>query len=193
MMLELGIGTSGGKKGNIEPFKEQITRFAACKFTIVGPGPHGGYRHINAEPIKHFDVWFPSNPDQGSVWPSEIVLTDDYYYSLRDHAVPYDFRAIKPIQNKPRALDIYLWMVNRLHRIDARKPLFMRWVGLYEMFGGKSTLKKFKQNFPDDLKAAWASYHEARIEEDLDGNGYRFFHSPPPIPKIKIAVTKPGA
>ncbi len=59
------------------------------------------------------------------------------------------------------------------------------------MFGGKSTLKEFKRKFPDDLKAAWASYHEARIEEDLDRKGYRFLRSPPPIPKTKISVIKP--
>ncbi len=192
MMQELGLKVSGGKEGSINLFKEQITRFAACKFTIVGPGPRGGYRHINAEPFESFDVWFPPDPDHGMLWPAEIVLTDTYYSSLKDHAIPYDFRVIKPIQNKPRALDICLWMTQRLCRIDNRKPLFMRWIDLHEMFGGRSTLKKFKEKFPDDLKAAWASYHEARIEEDLDGKGYRFFRSPPPIPKTKIAVIKPG-
>lgn len=192
MMEELGITPSGGAKGNIKPFKEQITRFAACKFTIIGPGPKGTPRHVNAEPFRHFDVWFPPHPDQGTLWPSEITLTDDYYYSLRDHAIPYDFRAIKPIQNKPRALDIYLWMTQRLCRIDERKPLFMTWQMLHEMFGGKSTMKEFKRKFPGDLQAAWSSYHEARVEEDLNGEGYLFKPSPPPIPKTKIAVIKPG-
>jgi len=32
---------------------------------------------------------------------------------LKDHAVPFDFRALKAIQNKPRAQDIYLWMTQR--------------------------------------------------------------------------------
>ena len=190
MMQELGIATTGGKKGNIRTFKDQISRFAACKFTIIGPGPKGTRRHVNAEPFRQFDVWFPPDPDQGTLWPSEIVLTDDYYYSLKDHAIPYDFRAIKPIQNKPRALDIYLWMTQRLCRIPEHKPLFMTWPMLYEMFGGKSSLKEFKRKFPTDLLAARASYKEARLEPDLKGEGYRFYHSPPPIPKTKIAVVK---
>ena len=59
MMQELGLGVSGGKEGTIRAFKEQITRFAACHFTIVGPGPRGTRRHIKAPPIKKFDVWFP--------------------------------------------------------------------------------------------------------------------------------------
>jgi hypothetical protein len=190
MMQELGLKVGGGKNGTIRGFKDQITRFAACKFTIIGPGPRGSRRHIHAEPFRSFDVWFPSDPAQGTLWPSEIVLTDDYYYSLKDHAVPYDFRALREIQNKPRAQDIYLWMTQRLCRIDEKKPLFMPWQDLYEMFGGQSALKEFKRKFPKDLKAAWTSYPSAHIEEEADG--FRFRYSPPPIPKTKIFLGPPG-
>jgi Plasmid encoded RepA protein len=82
------------------------------------------------------------------------VLTDDYYYSLKDHAIPFDFRALKAIQAKPRAQDIYLWMTQRLCRIDKRKPLLLRWHELHEMFGGQSSPKRFKQSFPEDLRVA---------------------------------------
>lgn len=189
MMQELGLGVSGGKEGTIRAFKEQITRFAACHFTIVGPGPRGTRRHIKAPPIKKFDVWFPLDPDQETLWPSEITLTDEYYYSLKDHAIPFDFRALKAIQNKPRSQDIYLWMTQRLARIPSNKPLLMRWNDLYEMFGGQSTLKKFKQNFPHDLVAARVAYPDAKIEEHKDG--YLFRASLPPIPQTKMLVQKP--
>jgi hypothetical protein len=63
MMQELGLKVTGGREGTIRSFKEQITRFAACKFTIIGPGPRGSRRHIHAEPFKSFDVWFPPSPD----------------------------------------------------------------------------------------------------------------------------------
>ena len=39
MMHVLGLAVTGGKYGTIRMFKEQIIRFAACHFTIVGPGP----------------------------------------------------------------------------------------------------------------------------------------------------------
>ena len=167
--------------GTIQGFKEQITRFAACKFTIIGPGPQGEARHINAGPFERFDVWFPPDPKQETLWPSEIVLTDKYYYSLKDHAIPFDFRALKAIQNKPRAQDIYLWMTQRLCRIPRDKPLLMRWKDLHEMFGGQSTLKEFKRKFPVDLTAARIAYQDARIDEHEEG--YLFRASLPPIPK----------
>ncbi len=166
LMKVLGFGITGGKKGTIASFKDQITRFAACHFTIVGPGPiEGARRHIKAPPIKTFDVWFPANNDQEALWPSEIVLTDE-----------------------PRAQDIYLWLTQRLCRIRYNKPLLMRWQNLYEMFGGESPLKVFKQVFPTDLAAARCSYPEARLDEHKEG--YLFYASQPPIPKTKVRVKK---
>ena len=71
--------------------------------------------------------------------------------------------------------DIYLWMTQRLCRIPRNKPLLMRWYDLYEMFGGLSTAKEFKRNFPTDLAAARASYPDARIEDHKEG--YLFWTS----------------
>jgi hypothetical protein len=186
MMKELGFSITGGNKGTINSFKEQITRFAACKFTIISPGARGTVRHIHAEPFEYFDVWFPPDPDQETLWPSEIVLTERYYSTLKEHAVPFDFRALKAIRNKPRAQDIYLWMTQRLCRIPRNKPLLMRWHDLYEMFSGLSTAKEFKRNFPADLATARASYPDARIEEHKEG--YLFCASLPPVPKTKFLV-----
>jgi Plasmid encoded RepA protein len=186
MMQALGLKVSGGKEGSIRAFKDQITRFAACHFTIVGPGSHGGRKYLEAAPIKSFEVWFPKNSRQDSLWPSEIVLSPEYFYSLKDHAVPFDFRALKAIQNKPRAHDIYLWMTQRLCRISTTKPLLLRWPELYEMFGGQSSPREFKRNFPQDLLAARLSYPDARMEEHKEG--FLFKASAPPVPRTKFPV-----
>jgi hypothetical protein len=189
MMKELGLQPTGGKDGTIGVFKEQITRFAACNFIIVGPGPNGGDTYIKAPPIKRFDVWFPLSPEQTTLWPSEVVLTEEYYYSLKDHAIPFDFRALKAIQAKPRAQDIYLWMTQRLCRLQKGKPLLLRWPELHEMFGGQSNIKRFKEHFRQDLKAAVLSYPAAQVEEH--GEGFLFRYSLPPIPKTQVLLDKP--
>ena len=189
MLVELGYDPKGGPRGNIVSFKEQITRFARCHFTLVGPGPlEGMRRYIETTPIKQFDVWFAPHPKQGTLWPSEIVLTDDYYYSLKDHAVPFDFRALKAIQNNPRSQDIYLWMTQRLCRIPQKKPLLMLWKDLHEMFGGRTAFRRFKQLFPEELTAARIAYPDARVELQKDGALFRT--SLPPIPKTKVEVRK---
>jgi hypothetical protein len=191
MIHELGFDARGGKRGSIQSFKEQINRFARCRFDIVVLDSEASTQtYIKAEPIESFKVWFAQNPDQHSFWPSEIVLTDQFYQSLKEHAVPHDFRALAAIQNKPRAIDTYLWLTQRLCRIPHNKPLLMRYPELHEMFGGQSTMKEFKRKFPADLRAARMSYPEARIEEHKEG--YLFRASPPPVPKTQILIPREG-
>ena len=189
MIHELGLDVRGGKRGSINSFKDQVNRFARCRFDIVIMDTDNSTQtYIKAEPIESFKVWFAQDPHQHSFWPSEIVLTDQFYQSLKDHAIPYDFRALRSIQNKPRALDIYLWMTQRLYRIPSNKPLLMRWKDLHEMFGGQSPLKAFKRDFPTDLIAARTSYPDAKIEEHPVGSLFKF--SPPPVPKTQILIPK---
>jgi Plasmid encoded RepA protein len=191
MIHELGFDVRGGKRGSINSFKDQINRFARCRFDIVILDAEASTQtYIKAEPIESFKVWFAQDPHQHSFWPSEIVLTDQFYQSLKEHAVPHDFRALAAIQNKPRAIDAYLWLTQRLCRIPHNKPLLMRWPELHDMFGGQSTMKEFKRKFPADLRAARTSYPEARIEEHAEG--YLLRASPPPVPKTQILIPRRG-
>jgi hypothetical protein len=54
MMHVLGLAVTGGKNGTIRMFKEQIICFAACHFTIVGPGPNGMKLSSNILPHQGF-------------------------------------------------------------------------------------------------------------------------------------------
>lgn len=192
MMKKLHLSTSGGKNGPMAGFKKQIMRYASAHHRIVGPGPKGQHRHLNSTPIKYFDVWFPDDHRQDMLWPSEIVLTDDWYYSLKDHAIPFHFEALHGIQNNARAQDIYLWMTQQLHRLKHSKPLLMKWERLYEIFGGGQQSKsRFKQQLLGskskpigDLQAAHSAYTDAKFE--LLKEGILFRQSPPPIPKTRI-------
>lgn len=189
MMKELGLYATGGQEGTIRNFKEQVTRLAACNFRIAATLPSGVVRHINAEPFKSFDVWFPSHPDQKTLWASEIILTTEFYDNLKEHAIPYDIRAMRQIQGNARAQDIYLWMTQRLCRVAHDKPLFMTWEMLRDMFGGGITEpRNFPHHFKQALLAARAAYPDARMEEEDDG--FRFFHSTPPIQKTRLSVQK---
>jgi hypothetical protein len=182
----LGLQSTGGKYGTIRGFKEQVTKFAAAHFSIIGPGAKGVYSHIKTTPIQRFDVFFPTDARQGSLWPSELQLTADFYESLKDHAIPFDFRALLPIKAKPRAIDIYLWLSQRLCRIDERKPLLLKWKTLYEMFGADQVYRNFKVNFPKDMVTARVSYSAARVEQCKEG--FIFRYSAPPVPRTLVAV-----
>lgn len=188
MLRDLGFKPQGGKRGNISSFKEQTSRLAACSFRVIHSqtGETGTLsRHLNANIFKEFDLWFPTHPDQQTLWPTEIKLTDDFYENLKEHAIPYDFRGLRHIQNNARAIDVYLWMTQRLYRIPTNKPIFLKWPNLYEMFGGGiKSQRNFYVHFKNALIAARTAYPEAQVEEVKDG--FVFKASPSPIPPSRV-------
>jgi hypothetical protein len=53
------------------------------------------------------------------------------------------------------ALEIYTWLVQRLHQTDPSKPPFVSWQNLKEQFGnGYGEMWKFKQVFRKTLTTA---------------------------------------
>jgi len=188
LMKELGMKVTGGTNGTINGFKNQAARLAACRFRItMSFQDKGGIRQKiqNADFFKDFDLWFEKDPNQRGFWPSEIIFTDKFYENLIEHAIPYNYQALSAIHNNARAIDIFLWLTQRLYRISRNKPLFLSMRTLSEMFGGGiKNLKHFPVEFKRSLLAAQTAYPEAKIEE-AEG-GYIFKASPPPIPKNKI-------
>ena len=64
------------------------------------------------------------------------------------------------------ALDVYTWMVQRLHRVNAEKPPFVPWVSLWEQFGqGYERIRDFRWT----LGQVKVVYDRARYS--LDGGG----------------------
>jgi Plasmid encoded RepA protein len=187
MLTELGLGRRGGPRGSINSFKSQVMKLAACHFTLVGPGARGGETYTKAPPIKQFNVWMPQQADhKANVWPNEIILTEDYYQSLRDHAIPYDVRALRTVQNNARAMDIFLWFTQRLPRLT--KPLLMKWPDLFELFGGGLDIRNrrlFKKTFREDAFAARMAYAGCKMDETPEG--FLFYPSPPSVPKLFIS------
>lgn len=79
------------------------------------------------------------------------------------------------------ALDIYVWLAQRLHRIPTSKPQFIAWALLHEQFGqGFHRIRDFRRRFLQTLHHVQAAYPGARIA--ADDRGMTLSHSPPPVP-----------
>jgi len=65
MMHMLGLAVTAAGT-NDRMLKEQIIRFAACHFTIVGPGPRGVTACQN-DPRQAVRCVFPTDPRQGTL------------------------------------------------------------------------------------------------------------------------------
>lgn len=179
-MKELGLGVRGGARGTIAPFKEQLNRLAASRMQLMMDfGDHCSV--MNPAPlIRKFDVWFPSDPRQRMLWPTEVTLASEFFETLVDHALPLDPRSIAALQHSARGLDCYTWLAHRLPRVRRRSGDRVSWAALRGQFGGESSVpKSFRNRMTEALKQALGVYPAAKVE--LVEGGVLLRRSPPPI------------
>src|SRR5262249_22851212 len=107
-------------------------------------------------------------------------LSEEYFQSLGRHAVPLDHRAVAALASSSMALDTYVWLAQRLHRVPPDKPQFITWAAAYEQFGqGLARLRDFRRQFLQTLAHVRSAYPSARIAPDEQG--LTLEHSPPPV------------
>lgn len=174
----LGIDTNGP---SIRRFKDQVARLAAStvRFGIVSDGRS---RQINTQIVSGIDLWFPKDADQRILWPSTVTLSAEYFSSLQLHAVPLDPRAIAELAGSALALDCYVWLAQRLHRIDSGKPQTITWSALKAQFGPDyRRLIDFRRKFAHVLRQVLLVYPAARL--NVTETGLILHNSRPPISK----------
>jgi hypothetical protein len=172
----MGMESQGARYATL---RKQMHALAAARLQLGFKG-----RTYNGQPVQQFDAWL-SNRDSGqrALWPGVMVLSEDYYGSLIESAVPLDNRALMALKGSALALDVYAWLAHRLHRIEGR-PVKLHWKSLREQFAqeytGKDADKDFKKKFVPALKKVLAVYPQAKVKPAT--GGVLLIGSPPPIP-----------
>ena len=173
----LGIETNGQQ---LKSLKDQLARLAAATVRM-GIVEEGRAVQVNTQIVTAFDLWFPKQPDQRVLWPSTVRLSHEYFESLGRHAVPLDHRAIAALAGSSMALDVYVWLAQRLHRVPTGRPQFIPWASVHEQFGqGFARVRDFRRRFLQTLQQVKSAYPAARLS--ADDRGLTLEHSPPPVP-----------
>jgi hypothetical protein len=159
---ELGFEVSGGARGTITQFKEQLHRLAAARMQI-GLWRGDKTTTISTQPIEAFDVWLPSDPDQRTLWNTTLYMDEKFFRTLKEHALPIDIRGVKAFAQSAKQIDIVLWLAYRLKSLERPTPL--SWETLKEQFGRDVTSRdrKFRQAFAEDIKAIQDVYPSLRL------------------------------
>jgi hypothetical protein len=172
----LGLETNGQQ---LRSLKDQLARLAAATVRM-GVVEEGRAVQVNTQFVSAFDLWFPKQAGQRVLWPSTVRLSDEYSHSLGQHAVPLDHRAVAALAGSSMALDIYVWLAQRLHRVPVGKPQFVAWAPLHEQFGqGFARIRDFRRKFLQTLRQVLSAYPTARLF--ADDRGMTLAHSPPPV------------
>lgn len=157
-----------GNGRDMRVVKDQLSRLSASSIRL-GVVRDGHALTVNSQIVTAFDVWFPKDDRQRVLWPSTIQLSQQYFDSLMNHAVPLDETHIAALSHSALALDVYTWLAQRLHRIPAGKPARVSWAALHGQFGqgyNPERIDKFRQVFRVALKEVLTVYKAARVEDD---------------------------
>jgi Plasmid encoded RepA protein len=173
----LGVEPNGQQ---LKAMKDQLARLAASTVRL-GIVQDGRAVQVQTPFVSSFDLWFPKQPDQRVLWPSTVRLSEEYFQSLGRHAVPLDHRAVAALSSSSMALDTYVWLAQRLHRVLPGKPQFITWAAAHDQFGqGYARVRDFRRSFLQTLSHIKSAYPSARIS--TDEQGLTLEHSPPPVP-----------
>jgi hypothetical protein len=179
----LGQETNGQQ---LRALKDQLARLAAATVRMGVMEEGGRAVQVQGHFVSAFDLWLPKNDSQRMLWPSTVQLSQEYFQSLGNHAVPLDHRAVAALASSAMALDVYVWLAQRLHRVAPGKPQFIGWANLHEQFGqGYDRIRDFRRRFLETLRHVHSAYPTARF--DADDAGLTLSHSPPPIAPRYVA------
>ena len=157
--------------------REQGHRISACHLTFFHERADGGEVRHNGAFVENALQFSRTAPNQGELWQDTVELNDKFFRAMKEHPVPVLEAAIRQISGKSVALDIYIWLAYRLHRLEG--PTGVSWPALYGQFGaGFKALKHFKPEFTKSLKLALAAYPEAQVELGPEGIVLHQSHAP---------------
>lgn len=156
-LRELGMDSSGGKKGGIARFKEQLRRLVTAKIKFEhddGKSKVG----FNASIAKqYFFFWDEKNPDQDTLFKNEIILDDDFFAEIMRSPVPLHLGVVGQLKNSALGLDLYTWLTYRVTRLN--KAVFIKWEELEQQLGSSYSntydfSKRARQVFKE-IKLLW--------------------------------------
>ena len=146
---DMGFSDSGGKKGPLTAFREQLNALATCSMRISAFAP-GTMKSKAFFPIDDMEVWLSADPNQRSLWPSTVTFSPTMFESLSKHALPVNAQVVKAFAGSSRKLDLYFWLGWRIHNID--QPLHLSWVAVTEPFGkGVPRPRDFRAKFAEEV------------------------------------------
>jgi len=178
----------------LKGYKDQLRRLARASVTFQFKKDDQTTVLQDAKPFSRLELWGEGPDNQAELWPSYVTLGDEFFRSLSEHAMPLDQRAVATLQHNARALDLYVWLAHRLHRIRQPKGQFISWEALAMQFGGdfkvetRDQIKDFKKRFIEALTQAMKAYPKAKIEKVR--GGLRLHNSPTPVRTISAQVVK---
>ena len=167
-LRKLSVKPTSGKRGSISAYQGQLERLIHAVFTVEENMEDGGGRtgiHIRKVLFaEEATLWSDALTGGGS----SILLSEPLYESMRERSAPLALSAIQALRKSPMDLDLYAWLVYRMHHL--KRPTTIPWRELAFQFGQSYTRDRdFRQFFLCSLKRVLKVYEAARVEPTPSG------------------------
>lgn len=178
-LTALGLQTSGGARGGYAALRAQIDALAACTM-VLNFQSHGQLVTIDTKLFERLNGWCHRDHSEHRSRTGMLELSDVFYGTLIEHAVPVDPRAINAIRHSALALDLYPWLAQRLCRVKTMNGTKLSWYNLYTQFGQEyRNPKDFKREIRRAIRQVLVVYPDARLREVA--GGIVLYPSAPPV------------
>ena len=166
-MRALGIYNSGGQPQT--RLRNQMDRLfhASVQLIYEDEGNKAGISSFVADRTEFW--WNEREPNESSLWESQIYLGEQFFNEIISHPVPLDMNTLKALKRCSLGLDLYLWLTYRTFAL--RAPLRLTWQHLYHQFdadpskaGNHDTVQYFRRKVLRELKKiklAWPGLNYA--------------------------------
>jgi hypothetical protein len=118
-----------------------------------GGGTHHSWLNMPVSSRGEF-FWSLKRPDQGTLWESYIVLSEELYGAIIASPVPLDYIAIRALKDSALHLDLYAWCLYRAHLLSKGKkaPLIVPWKSFMMQLGTSYKLvRQFRAKVKKEL------------------------------------------
>ena len=186
--------------GDAKRLRDQIIRLLDCHITFryaMSNGDDVGREKMPMEIAPKNRLWWNvKNPDQETLFESELILGDEFFQSIMSHPVPVDLRVVvalkKELNQSSFAIDVYIWAAARIDRMRGKdlREIVMPLASLEQQFG--TEFKRpldFKRQLIQKLKEVQAFYPALDFRFDKN-NFYLIDAGDQALPPIKKAARK---
>jgi hypothetical protein len=163
-LREIGyLGNHKGKGVKGQRVREQLLRLLNANISFQR-NEEGHNQRLNINISRGFDLWWDyKKPEQGSLFGSWVLLSDDFYESIIKSPVPLRTDILKALKKSPLAIDIYMWVAYRLFSMHAnhQDELSLSYGALQNQFGtgiSEDNYRQFRKEFKSAFNKVAALY-----------------------------------
>lgn len=168
-LSRIGVDYSG-RNANI--VKNQLAALFGAQLSVEGLAINeDGHGTVSEyfQIAKSVSLWWANKENRGEegLWSSEVMLSHEFFESIRSAPVPVDLKAIRALGGSSFRMDMYVWMTYRMYYLQ--RTTRIRWEDLNAQFGAQyGRLRAFRAAFIKELQALEIVYPQMNVEVTQD-------------------------